>query len=76
MILTSATMKDIGDAVKNRIPGMGFCVVVFPLNRPGNANYVSNANSEDMVEALRRAADNLEAKNATAAERLTLRPTH
>lgn len=74
MILTAATMNDIGNAIKLRVPGLGFCVVVFPLDRPGNANYVSNAHREDMVEALRRAADNLEAKNATAAKRLTIRP--
>jgi len=31
---------------------MGFCLVVFPLNRPGGLNYVGNAKREDMCKML------------------------
>lgn len=40
---------------------MGFCLVVFEFNKAGVADYISNANREDMIKFLREKADILEA---------------
>ena len=40
---------------------MGFMLMVFEFGKPGVANYVSNADREDMIKALREKADALEA---------------
>jgi hypothetical protein len=39
---------------------LGFCLLTFPFNSPNITNYVSNANREDMIKALRETADRLE----------------
>jgi len=37
-----------------------FMLVVFGFDAPGISNYVSNANREDMIKAMRETADRLE----------------
>lgn len=39
---------------------MGFTLIVFPFGNPGISNYVSDANRDDMIKALRKTADRLE----------------
>lgn len=56
--------KTIDDTLSEE-PGThntGFCLLVFGFHQPGIANYVSNAEREDMIEALRETADRLERK--------------
>ncbi len=40
---------------------MGFALIIFPFNQPGYAGYVSNGQRQDVIKALRKAADKLEA---------------
>ena len=44
------------------IEGMGFMLLVFEFGENKVANYVSNANREDMIEVLREKANVLEQK--------------
>lgn len=48
--------------LRKNYPGdkRGFCVIVFNFNNPGISHYVSNADREDMIKALRETADRLE----------------
>lgn len=46
-----------GDASE---PKTGFCLLVFGFDRPGIANYLSNADRDSMVQALRETADRIE----------------
>lgn len=55
-------MKDLGDKITSTMPGYGFALLVFNLNEPGLANYISNAQRASMSEALRECANRLEAK--------------
>jgi len=45
-------MRKLGDVIKKTIPGLGFAIIVFEFNKPGLANYISNANREDMIKSL------------------------
>ena len=59
-------MNDIGgvmDLTFNNNPNnpkTGWCVLVFGFDKPGIANYISNAKRESMIKALRETADRLE----------------
>ncbi len=50
--------KDITEALDNE--GLGFCLLVFPFGEAGISNYISNCHRDDMIKALREAADRLE----------------
>lgn len=39
---------------------VGFVLLTYGFGAPGIANYISNSNREDMITALREAADRLE----------------
>ena len=41
-------------------PDTGFCILMFPFGKAGNSQYGSNCNREDMVRALREAANRLD----------------
>lgn len=59
--MSKEAMKNFGEYIGKRLPkDIGFCVLVFPFKQPGVSNYISNAQSEDMIKALREAADKLE----------------
>jgi len=49
-------MRDIADMVKAELNGLGFALIVFEFNNPSISNYISNANKEDMTQALFEAA--------------------
>lgn len=57
-------MRDLAAAIdltlKDNIGEKGWALLVFDFNQPGIANYVSNANREDMIKMLRETADRLE----------------
>jgi hypothetical protein len=47
-------MNRLARALDEGLGGLGFCLLVFPRNTPdGRVNYVSNANREDMIVALK-----------------------
>lgn len=45
-------MRDLANMVAKEVPGFGFCLMVFPSKEEGMINYISNANRDDMIEAL------------------------
>lgn len=54
-------MQQMAEKVKAMLPSdYGFTILVFPLNKPGVANYISNAQRADMIKALREMADRLD----------------
>lgn len=56
-------MRKIGKTIESMIPkGFGFWLIVFPFNRPGIANYISNAERATMIEALKEKIKVLESK--------------
>ena len=51
--VSAQKMREIGELIEKEIPGMGFALVVFPFHvRKKYANYISNAQRADMIEAL------------------------
>lgn len=45
-------MRQLAKKIEKEIPGLGFAVLVFEFHKPGMANYVSNAQREDMIKAM------------------------
>jgi len=58
--ISGADMRALGGVINEMFPGVGWCVFTFSFGPGGIGNYISNANREDMVKALREMADNLE----------------
>lgn len=52
----------INSTIKSEFGEMGFALLVFHFNAPGISHYISNARREDMIEAMREAADRIESK--------------
>ena len=50
-----AMMNRLADALSKAFPGTGFVLLQFPFGGPDKArvNYISNANREDMLAALK-----------------------
>lgn len=48
----AAAMRKVGKRIQKELPGLGFCLLVFEFFEPGMANYLSNAQREDMIRAL------------------------
>jgi len=55
-------MRQLGRKIKSEIPGLGFCLLVFEMDKPGIANYISNGHREDMLKALQETLDRLNGK--------------
>lgn len=55
-------MRKIGEKIKKEIPGLGFCLLVFEFHKPGLANYLSNAQREDMIKSLEETVARLKGK--------------
>ncbi len=59
--MSKEVMKKLGDIIGEKIPKeFGFALLVFPFHSPGISNYISNAQRDDMIKALRETADRLE----------------
>lgn len=57
-------MRRLGRKIDSKLPkGFGFALLVFPFNRPGIANYISNADRQTMIEALKEKIKVLESKS-------------
>ena len=57
--IDSIGMRELANMVKNKIPGLGFALFVFQLKEPGIANYISNGQREDMIQALEETLERL-----------------
>lgn len=47
-----AEMREIATMIKNKIPGLGFALLVFQVECPGMSNYISNCDRGDMIKAM------------------------
>jgi hypothetical protein len=61
-------MEAIGSAIDDLLPeGWGFALLMFPLgDRAGRMNYMSSANREDMIAALKELIANFEGRGFDA----------
>jgi hypothetical protein len=61
---TEEIMQALGDGIddflKGIVGGHGYALLIFPFGDPCVGNYVSNVKREDMIDALREAANRLE----------------
>jgi hypothetical protein len=61
---TEEFMRNLGSGLQGiideYIPGMGFALLIFEFNKPGLSNYISNAQRENVIGALKEAAERLE----------------
>lgn len=55
-------MRDLATIIKKEIPGLGFALFCFEFHKPGMSNYISNAQREDMIKALKETIERLENK--------------
>ena len=46
-------MRELARLIEPRIKGLGFALFVFPFKEPGISNYISNADRNDMIKALK-----------------------
>ena len=65
MIRTEALLREIATDIDKKLGNEierihGFILLTFEFNKPGISNYISNADRESMVEALREAASRIE----------------
>lgn len=59
--MSKLAMQEMANKVAKMLPKeFGFAILVFPLNKKGVSNYISNAKREDMIKFLREQADSLE----------------
>ena len=50
----AAAMRAMGDMIRACLPaGWGFALIVFQFHKPGLANYISSAERETMLKALK-----------------------
>lgn len=61
-LLDGEGMRDLGREIKAAIPGLGFALFVFEVNKSGISNYISNCDRSDMIlmmkETIKRFEDN------------------
>lgn len=64
-IIIEELMKALGytidKALKDHLENIGFVLITFGFKTAGIGNYISNGKREDIIKALREAADKLEA---------------
>lgn len=48
----AAKMRQLAGILSDELKGLGFALFVFEFKAPGIANYISNAQREDMITAL------------------------
>ena len=70
--LMGTIATEIDGILKYNSGPKGFVLIVFDFNAPGAGNYISNANREDMIAALREIADRLEQNQDIPAARTTI----
>lgn len=59
--IDGAHMRKLADMIKSQIPGFGFTLLVFEFgDETMMSNYISNANRQDMIKALKEMINVLE----------------
>lgn len=53
-------MRQIAKRLRKDLEGLGFALFVFEFHKPGMANYISNAQRSDMIQALKETIARLE----------------
>lgn len=62
-IIAGDLMRTLISVCKSVLPeGWGITILTYQLNKPGIANYISDAERGDMIKMLRETADRLEKK--------------
>lgn len=61
-LVDAEKVKEVGRMIKNQIPGLGFALLIFEFNKPGQCNYLSNADRSDMITAMFETATRLKNK--------------
>lgn len=46
-------MRQLADSLKDALPGKGFALFVFEFDKPHLAHYISNAQRDTMLKALK-----------------------
>ena len=58
-----ALLKDLGKSLKNRMPeGWGFNLMIFSYGEGGSMFYLSSAQRNDMIKAMREFVDKFESR--------------
>ena len=61
---TEEIMRELGanihGALKEYFPNSGFALIVFPFNKPGLCNYISDAGRDSMITALKETVKKFE----------------
>lgn len=42
-------MRELANQIQKEIPGLGFCLIVYPFHEKGMSNYISNSQRDDMI---------------------------
>ena len=50
-------MRELATIIQKEIPGLGFCLLVYPFHEKGMSNYISNSQREDMIVFLQETLD-------------------
>lgn len=54
----ASKMQEVGNAVAKVLPGVGFFVIAFPMNKAdARGQYVSNARREDILRVMKNFVD-------------------
>ena len=56
----AARMRQLGRKLRKELDGLGFALFVFEFHRTGLSNYISNAQREEMILALKETLVRLE----------------
>jgi len=61
LLILEAKARSVGKVIGDSLPpGVGFALLMFDFGEGGQMTYVSNAQRDDMVRALRECADTVE----------------
>ena len=55
-------MRELANMISKEIPGLGFCLLVYPFHEKGMSNYISNSRREDMIAFLQETLDRFKAQ--------------
>jgi uncharacterized protein YbjQ (UPF0145 family) len=58
---TKEIMQKFGEIIGKLLPGFGFFLMVFAFNSKGRANYISNAQRKDVINAMKEFIERTEA---------------
>lgn len=52
-------MRELATQIQKEIPGIGFCLIVYPFHEKGMSNYISNSQRDDMIVFLQETVNRL-----------------